>query len=302
MNVANRKADPKVLEQLRANRTRRRMEAAIVAKAAEPPRQTPITGKLCVGSIFTNGEELCQKWFDLQLRYLKASTDVDFKHISVIQKGSVPPIFANNSEILRPPKEPGTNSQAHVCGLNVLRDHFVTQVNDCEYFLFIDMDAFPIRKGWFSLLTAKLKAYEIAVALRPENLEQRLHSSILLAKREVVPSLVWGVSKVGQDLIGGNEADVHLISHQAGAKRNQSFVLLRSNKHQIHPLLCGIYYDLFYHHCCGSGRNFNMRARPYWEHMASSKFDVMKTIEDLFADPNKFIGGLGWDESEYAQV
>jgi hypothetical protein len=282
------------------------MEEAVEAGELPEPKETPPGNKkLCIGSIFPNCNELSRKWLDLQLRYVKASTNVEFRHISVVQEGAVSPFFENNTHVVKQDKKPGKNSTAHVRGLEKLQSYYMSSLNDSEYFLFIDMDAFPIRTDWYDILTNKMtnRNFEIAVALRPENLEQRLHSSVLMVRHAAVPQLRWGVSKVGRDLIGGTESDVHLISHQTGGPRNNSFVLLRSNMHQIHPLLCGVYYDLFYHHGCGSGRNFNMRARPYWAHLIPPKFDVMRTIDDLMNDPNEFIGKLvGWENAAYAKV
>lgn len=261
--------------------------------------------KICIGTIFPNCNELCQKWLDLQLRYIRSSMDFEFDHTSVVQEGKITDFFRNNTHVLRP-KKLKKNSIAHAIGLQTLQKYFLTQMNNYEYFLFIDMDAFPIRKNWLDTLTKKMKnSHKIAIVLRPENLEQRLHSSILFVKREEIPDLKWAVSKVGEgiDLIGNIENDLSLTSHQSGEKRKSVFTMIRSNKTQIHPLLCGVYYDMFYHHSCGSGRNFNMRARPYWDHMVERNFNVEKSINDLFNDPNKFIKQFdSWEKSEYVKI
>lgn len=310
-----RKTNPATLERLRKNQEIRRKAAEAVEVVRQNPAPIPEPQpvvetepikpkKLCVGSIFTNANDLCKKWLNLQLRYLRATVDFDFDHVSVCQTAQSDDVFGDEeTKVLLPTSKPGTNSKAHVSGLNLLRDHFIHNQNYDSY-LFLDMDAFPVRKGWYDILTKVMQTkYEIAIALRSENLEQRLHSSVLFTKPESLPKFRWGVSKVGKDLNGGTESDVHLMSHQTGELRDKSYVLLRSNKSQIHPLLCGVYYDLFYHHCCGSGRNFNMRARPYWSHVCDTKFDVMKTIDDLFANPNEFVGQfVGWDGIEYAKV
>lgn len=264
--------------------------------------------KLCIGSIFVDCDELSEQWLDLQLRYIKATT-TDFHHVSLVQNSGsikISKFFSNNTEVIRPiPESPKTarDSQAHVIGLKGLHNYFKKHQATYENFLFIDMDAFPIRKNWYDILLRKLKKHEIAIALRSENLETRLHSSILFCKKQGLAHLDWGVHKVGNDLIGRSESDVNLISHQAGVRRKNSYVLLRSNQYQIHPLLCGVYYDLFYHHGCGSGRKFNMRSRPYWGHIVNPRFDVMESINDLMNDPNEFIGKLaGWHRNEYPQV
>jgi len=260
--------------------------------------------KLCIGTIFPDCGKLGEQWLDLQLRYIKATTK-NFHHVSLVQNGSkISSFFSNNTEVIRPlGQRNAKNSQAHTVGLNGLHAHFIKHQANYDHFLFIDMDAFPIRKNWYDILVKKLgNNWELAIALRCENLETRLHSSILFATKPCLQHLKWGVHKVGVDLIGKSESDVNLMSHQT-KRRKQSYVLLRSNQYQIHPLLCGVYYDLFYHHGCGSGRQFNMRSRPYWGHIVPQKFDVMGSIDKLMEDPNEFIGKLaGWHRSEYPQV
>lgn len=273
-------------------------------KSKKPPAQK----KLCIGTIFVDCGELGEKWLDLQLRYIKATTS-DFHHVSLVQNGDISNFFSDNTEIIRPFKVPRRRkpSHAHIVGLQSLHAHFLKNQDLYEDFLFLDMDAFPIRKNWHEILLHNLHGglrsgtWEIATALRCENLETRLHSSILFADKQGLQHLKWRFARIGPDLVGKMEADVQLISHQKN-RRNKAFVLLRSNQHQIHPLLCGVYYDLFYHHGCGSGRKFNMRSRPYWGHI-SPKFNVSKSINDLMDNPNEFIGNLaGWHRSEYPQI
>jgi|LSQX01.3.fsa_nt_gb hypothetical protein len=272
----------------------------IETKAVEKASQRK-GGKLIVGSIFPDCEPLSQNWLDLQLRYLKATTD-DFHHVSIIQRGEIKSIFCDSTEVIRIDGPVLTNSAAHSKGLEYLKNHFIKVRNEFEFFLFLDMDAFPIRVNWRQILINQMGDHEIAVALRPENLEQRLHSSILFCKRSALEHLRWSVRMVGRDLNGDKEMDVTLDPYQE-ERRQKAFVLLRSNMREIHPLLCGVYYDLFYHHGCGSGRAFNMRSRSYWKHIVSQTVDVMTTIENLFSDPNEFIGNLAnWPESNYGKV
>jgi hypothetical protein len=263
--------------------------------------------KLCVGTIFPDCGSLPQKWLDLQLRYLKAATSVPFTHISVVQHGSVTPAFSNNTHVIRPTSESRNSSTSHMTGLVALREYYKHAKHGSQYFLFLDMDAFPIRKDWFEILTARLdeKQYELAVALRTENLETRLHSSILFVRADAAHRLQWSWNTRRCDMFGDLESDVQLVSHQEGQRRCKVFTLLRSQMHQIHPLLCGIYFDMFYHHGCGSNKRGNliMRGEQYWAHIIPPKLKVRQTIHGLMADPNKFIGRLvGWRKGAYVQV
>jgi hypothetical protein len=55
---------------------------------------------------------------------------------------------------------------------------------------------------------------------------------------------------LGTDLVGNEERDVgieHFESH-----RKEVFTLVRSNQFNVHPVMCGVYYDMFYHHGLGS--------------------------------------------------
>jgi len=259
------------------------------------------SSNLIVGTILPDCEPVSQQWLDLQLRFLKATTK-HFHHVSVVQKGEITPFFNDNTEVIKIDGQPLANSAAHVRGLERLKTHFSNVQNDFRHFLFIDMDAFPVRRNWLEILLAQMKTeHEIAIPVRFENLEQRLHSSILFCKREALSNLRWSVKCVGNDLIGSREMDVTLEEYQVDRRRNV-FTLIRSNAYQIHPLLCGMYYDLFYHNGCGSGRVYNMRSRPYWKHVVPQNVDVKDLIEQLFANPDNFIRSLGWKESDYGKV
>lgn len=259
--------------------------------------------RLLVGSIFLDTSELMRKWLDLQLQYFQTTTEnFDFAvHITNTEPDSY---FLQRAKIIPSVRDPkDVNSFAHARGLMTVLTYFRKLVDEYDFFLFVDMDAFPIRKGWLSLLENRLgKQYEIAVAYRPENLETRLHASILLAKPMALQHLWFEVNMVGVDLINNPEGDVSIGKYQ-NDKRSVVFPLLRSNRYNVHPLLHGIYYDCFYHNSCGTGRRFNMRGRTYWGHVADPHFDVMQTTQQLFDDSNGFINKLaGWKSEEYAKI
>jgi hypothetical protein len=270
-------------------------------KEKHEEQKRSISKKLLVGSIFMSTDDLMCRWLDLQLRYLHATTD-DFEHVAFVTDCSRNSYFSERTTLLSGPLGADMDSHSHVRGLNVLLHYFLKVQHRHKYFLFLDMDAFPIRQGWLELLEDKLKNYEIAAPIRSENLETRLHSSILLVKEEALPHLTFDVSSVGLDMIGKKEADVNIAAYQTD-RRNLAYPLLRSNRYNIHPLLFGIYCDLFYHNSCGTGRRFNMRARDYWGHMTPPDADVMGPTEELFVNPNAFIGRLaGYNCELYAKV
>ena len=267
----------------------------------EEQKPSLLPKKLLVGSIFMTTDDLMCRWLDLQLRYLHATTD-NFKHVSFVTDCSSNAYFSERTTIIPGPLGADIESYSHARGLTVLLHYFRTQRQNYKYFLFLDMDAFPIRAGWLEVLENRMKNFEIAVPIRSENLENRLHSSILFTKPNALEHLGFDVISVGADTMGNNENDVSIAKYQTD-RRNQVFPLMRSNRYNIHPLLFGIYYDLFYHNSCGTGRRFNMRSRNYWSHMTSAQADVMGPTEELFADPNTFIEKLaGYQPELYAKV
>jgi hypothetical protein len=249
--------------------------------------------KLLVGSIYPDNSPLSKKWLDIQLRYLKATTKVTFNHISIIQSGD-PKNFSSDTEVFVNQKG-GRGSTAHIRGLQWLKRVFLERQKNYSHFLFLDMDAFPIRENWDQFLTGKLAGrWDLAVLLRPENLEQRLHSSVIFCKKIVLGELSWEICEVGRDLAGGKENDIKLMPYQEKL-RNRAFPLLKSNQHLVHPLLCGIYWDMFYHHSCGTGRKFNMRSGSYWGHILPKETRVQEFTDQLMIDSNGFIKKLaGW--------
>jgi len=254
-------------------------------------------GKILVGSIFINDSEQQCKWLDLQLSFLRETT-TNFHHAAVVFKKTTD-YFQNHTHVIPFNGKPSMNSAAHIMGLKIVLDHFKSVRNQYSWFLFLDSDAFPIRKNWLSILQAKMTGYDVAVPIRFENLEQRLHASILLSRKEGLENLNFGSRKIGTDLLRGVENDVTIGKYQ-DEFRSKAYVLMRSNQYNVNPLLCGVYYDMFYHHCCGSGRSYNMRGRNYWNHVAPMGTDVGKFTDELMENPKKFIAKLaGWNPGSY---
>ena len=231
----------------------------------------------------------------MQLRYLKATTRTEFDHISVLQDGD-PDSFSNESEVVLSSRG-GGGSVAHMRGLKLLKDHFMRVKDEYEFFLFLDMDAFPIKNNWLSLLDDRLAGqWDLATILRPENLECRFHSSVIFCRLKALEKLDWKIGEVGHDLKGGKENDLHILPYQEELS-TRVLPLLKSNKHLVHPLLCSVYWDMFYHHSCGSGRKFRMRSSQYWGHMMPKETPPAAFIDEIMADSNTFIKKLtGWTE------
>lgn len=252
--------------------------------------------KLLVGTVFARDDDLQRRWFDLQQLFLRKSTS-DFDHMTYLYGPSTGHMEESSRVI--PAAQNFSSSTAHIEGLKSLLAYFKFHKDEYEYFLFIDSDAFPIRRKWLDILVSKMEdRYEIATALRCENLETRWHASILFCKKEALKHLIFDYMSL-TDLAGYFEKDVSILKHQEERKENV-LPLIKTNKYSIHPLLCSVYYDLFYHHACGSGRDYNMRSRWYWDTMVPDTCDVSELTESLMIDPYKFVSQLaGWKPEEY---
>jgi hypothetical protein len=257
----------------------RAVSSVEVVGEPKPKPFVPSKKRLLVGTIFINDSPEQKKWLDLQLNFLRSTTE-DFDHIVYLTDH-----FQNFKE---------TNvvlgdDNSHVAGLRKLKEVFLNNQDFYDYFLFIDSDAFPVQEGWLDTLLNKMETREIACNLRTENLEQRLHASVLFVKKNALNGLKWNNDPI-IDIIGNEERDVQISSYQDD-KRNLVLPMLRSNKTEVHPLLCGVYYNLFYHHGLGSGRDNNMRGKEYWDHLPLSD----KNFTDaLMRNPKRFIDELTW--------
>lgn len=272
--------------------------------------------KILIGSVFANDSVEQQRWLDLQLKYL-AETTSNYDHIAVVMSGITNDYFSSRTRTIVPENTSETASDAHLIGLRLLKQEFDNLIDQYDYFLFLDGDAFPIKKNWVTVLINSLdnvsfddhgmalpnktkKVYEIAVALRSENLETRLHCSILFAKKCALKYLSFDDGLVGLDLQGNPESDIH-ISYQK-ERRPLAFPLVRTNQYNVHPLACGIYFDMFYHHCCGSGRTFNLRAKKYISRIAPNQ-DLGVYTDRLMNSADEFVHKLaGWNPLKYAKV
>lgn len=278
--------------------------------------------KLLVGSIFIDSSPIQQSWLELQLKFLRATTS-DFEHVALVSEGKATDTFAAQTQVVFPKDTNKYGSLAHEQGLNQLLDMFKASGEEYTHFLFLDSDAFPIKMSWMATLLRDMKpqasaaasgasyniatrsgrTYDIAVALRSENLETRLHASILFAKRSALEHLSFTYGKFGTDLTCEVEADIFVTKYQTEL-RDKAYPLIRTNQYNVHPLACGIYYDMFYHHCCGSGRPFHLRASDrYLNRIVKPLNDVSIYTKRLMEDPDKFVSLLaGWNPMRYGKV
>lgn len=253
--------------------------------------------EVLVGTIFAKNDESQRRWLDLQLAYLKATLE-SFEHFAILYDNPSDG-FLHQTQTLFTPRFAGGNI-AHCSGLLELHRIFQKYRSHYKYFLFIDSDAFPFKKDWLRVLLNQMGDRRIAIPIRTENLETRLHSSILFAKDSALDDLKFVVGTNGLDLAGCPETDLTVGEFQ-NELRGDVFTLVRSNQFNLHPVICGIYYDMFYHHCCGSGRIVNLRSSKYWVDVAAPEVELY--TNQLMAQPNELIAKLaGWNPNLYAKV
>jgi hypothetical protein len=267
---------------------------------------------LLVGTVFSSANDAQLRWLDLQLRFLKATTPI-FDHVTFLY-GEKRSEFEERTTIIQDPHPRPSAidcdnikgaSADHIRGLNALATYFKKHQNQYNHFLFLDSDAFPIRCGWLPTLRARMNKYRVGIPIRFENMETRFHSSILfINQKATLPRIEFSAShKLGRlDLLSRPECDV-VVPALENRGRFIVYPLLRSNKLEIHKLLCGVYYDMFYHHGCGC-RKLHMRGVNYWKKTCSMDDDLPRIYEEeLMTDPNSFIHELaGWNKKEYAVI
>lgn len=231
--------------------------------------------KLLVLSVYSGNSD---RWFQLQQEFLYQTTH-EFEHI----------LFLNNVDVARF----GTATildnritnqsdiEQHCYGLNQLLAYAKTREH--RGILILDSDCFPICQ-WESKLRVKLESRSSAAIVRVENLDTFYHPSAVFSTNA---DLKFSIRPC-KNLLGDTFDEVVCDTFDA-------FPLLRTNKRNVHPVMCGIYYDLFYHHSCGS-RPFSQRStnNQYYQY----PYDHRKYLNELFKNPAKFISYLQLTDNE----
>jgi len=258
--------------------------------------------KLLVGSVFSTDDEVQELWLELQLKFLRETTN-DADHV-VCMTSHYSGKFDSKTEVIRAPTDPdiiGSNG-SHVVGLKALIQHFKERQDEYAAFLILDSDAFPIHKSWVSTLAGAMQKWrrDVAMPMRLENLEQRFHPSIIFMAPKALPFMEFEVAMVGSDIMGTAEEDTCLPLYE-GRRRGLVLPLLRSNRYNVDMVGCAVYYNMFYHHGAGSRQNFRVRSRHYWGR--SRRPNLMRESDELFTKPGEFIKKLaGWTPEEYPDV
>jgi len=292
-----------------------------------------MTKRLLVGATFRDAQADQLDWLDLQLVFLHTTTET-YDHVSFVngkgrysyrespEIGNVLEFDKRDTRVIgigdaHTQRSPSPTSAQHIDALNGLLAYFKKHKADYDYFLFLDNDAFPIRRGWLDDLVMKMDETGklIAVVVRPENLEIRWHASVLLAKPEALDGLCFQLQHIpGGDFMGVDELDVGIGGFQDGS-RDRVWPLIRTNKLNLHPVAYGIYFDMFYHHTFGARRHVrrghdthvpwdtlrwgrNLYATQYIDENYDAEGQISQQLWD---DPAAFVSKLaGWSPDRYA--
>jgi hypothetical protein len=151
-------------------------------------------------------------------------------------------------------------------------DRLLDQVpSDVEFVVTFDTDSFPIRDGWLENLLGRLDGGAALAGVWRDEMAPRIpayvHPSCLAARRDVLVELNVDFARkqghridVGQHITNSVIASGGLISR-----------LRRTNVHNMHFLMGGVYGDLVYHHGAGS------RHAAFWTSFDRSADDTVRT-------------------------
>lgn len=254
--------------------------------------------KLLVGSVFSNSSRN-PTWHKLQMDFLKKTT-VDFDHFVIITQDTDYNIFESRILKVLPAgwynklkvHEQQGEFTAHLDGCNEFLQYFYNHP-EYDHLLIIDSDCFPIREGWQELLIKKMNNKQFAAIVRMENFDLYPHPSVFFLKDRncginFTPDK-WIINLIGQRFIDcGTSIDMRWC-----------YPLIRTNVYNPHPIISGVYHDMFYHHCCGS-RQVRTRgiSSGYYDHHVINHDKIEETLyERLKNNPKDFINHIRTGET-----
>jgi hypothetical protein len=240
-----------------------------------------------VASVFASSPRN-ETWLHLQRSFLRQTTAsydhaVYLNHCDWSDSFRESLIIGSRSEKTR--TGPGKQSADHAAALTEVfryfRDH-----PDYSYYLLLDSDCFPVRRGWLRLLVRRMKRFQFAAPIRSENLEDFPHPCALFLTKAALER-PWNLAVTpGRNLLGKPFVDLGCSLPTEGW-----YPLLRTNVYNPHPVLAAIYKHLFYHHGAGS-RQLYFRAERYYDHIDDHARVEAEIYARLVADPAKFISDL----------
>jgi len=194
------------------------------------------------------------RWIDLQLSYL--ARYVDRPHRVIADLEGVDDSLADRFDVATNLSAERGEPLSHQQKLNVLAERVSTEAEPYDVLVFIDGDAFPVAPlGDF--LEESLARFPLVAVRRDESLgDIQPHPSFCATTvgfwREIGGDWSRGPEWTWPNAVGRQVEDVGgkllYLLRERGVDWGP---LLRSNRHNLHPVLFGVYEDRIYHHGAG---------------------------------------------------
>lgn len=242
-------------------------------------------------------------WFNLQKRFIKKNTfSYDF---AVLLNGCEDDSMFKGCEIID-----RIDRSLHKNAIQRVIEYF--RANEYDSYCLLDSDCFPISKNWPMKLRNHLTENGLwyASVSRVENGETFPHPAAQFINKEYIHDSIFDYQEdvVSTDL---NTGETFRDTGTCNQKRDSEgkmiwYSLLRTNRVNVHPLLCGIYGDYFYHHGMGSRwpKNRCYRGMKIYESygMKANPKNVEYTFDNIRANPEEFINYLMGKQSVSSMV
>lgn len=189
-----------------------------------------------------------EEWIDIQLKYLDQHIEEPYRVYTFLN--GIPNVTEHRKKFFYSSTE---NIKSHPIKLNLLADMATFAAdNDNDYLLFLDGDAFPI-SSISELKNKVFPKHPLAAIQRLENNgDMQPHPCFCMTtvgywkkiKGDWKAGDVKWLDKFGKKVwdVGGQMLEI-MEQHQV-----DWYKLNRSNQHDLHPLLFGVYDEVVYHH------------------------------------------------------
>lgn len=238
---------------------------------------------LLIGSVYPDHHRNAA-WYELQMKFLHRTT-INFTHVVYVNgKENIynqSEVIALNEDI---PVGEYIGQQAHIRGLNAIISHFNSRPK-YKNLLLLDNDCFPIQAKWQHDLDTIMERNDVAAIVRCENLDLFAHPSAFFVRRRQAAKLKFDVMP-HINMVGEEFKDT-------ASNVTNFFPMIRTNKFNHHPMLCGVYWNRFYHHGAGSRSPLFRVSYHYYKDASDLSTLEEKLFEELANDPEAFLNKLG---------